>query len=1154
MELSKHKIRHYINMRNQLIKIIFAGVISIISCLVSLAQQWTPIPFIKQETRDAGITLGGEEGQWPQTIVFEPINGSYALYGTDVGGLFRSTDEGKTWEPSNIGYSPRGVAFFAIDPNNVERVIAVGGMQHGNKNNGASLSKDGGITWESTHRMFNKDYKHYKDAVAYDATSYNAEKGFSTIAYWSCPPSAEPTGEVLFKTTDGGLSWFVVNSDHTYGNKHVKISPSTGSVFIFGDGNLYRSQDGGVSFEKIISGWVYSMETVYTYPDTLFLMKSDGMYQSTDDGDSWVHTGTAYVMNNPQRLRISPVNPDHMIHWRDKSRYNWPRFYTTDGGNTWHESEIPRGDKYFFNWRQARQGAFSYHPKKENVILSVGNDNVTKSTDSGATFHWSNSGVNNFCPSGIHPLNPFNHRLLYIGGRDKAGAYSKDGGYSWINAKAIELSYSGGHAACGYAMTEEILVGVGLDRDVDEKWKICVSNNGGVCFNNTGIEFEGIRTACPDITDPAKVYLGAFRSTDYGQSWEKMSGVEGVFSYNPTGKNELYGSYGSIVVRSFDHGISWENVVDVGAEIEDIAIDHEMKKLYIAAGKDLYICDTEGNDLENITMQTPEDQFGHYEIESVAVDPNNPRIAYIANSSSYLMDNNIVRTTDHGGSWEIITRNTRFPNPQYGKDGGRMPVYVRVCHTTSEAYVGGGCFGLWKIGPPPGTNPVVRISSPLNQSEIIKTDSLAIEVVIFNDKEKIEKLDLFINDQEIYEFFSEPYRFNWNPRDAGKYEIYARATDTSGNSFNSLPVEVKVLPSALPEASISSPSAGAEFEYFSDIEIVVSANDPDGSIEVVEFYMDSVYLEKDTVSPFSFSLVDLDEGEHTLIASATDNTNQTVFTLPVTIIIKEQVYSFFYKEDFSDGVAQGWNPLSGDWNVENNTYRKTGADGIEISILNDYRFRDYRYTLKANPDLSNYFGIIFNYQDDNNYYYLMLDAYPAMVLFYKVLEGEESLVSQEYYSGGGAGNWLEIEVLNEENNSSVFVGGNPIFFEIPCYELDSGRIGLYTRNNSVWFDDIEVAAKEMYFINGFDSPSAIRNEVTVFPNPLGNEDLTIQTPWKNSDIQVCVYNLDGQEIFSKTFHEYKIHLPADLFIKQGVYIMRLYSREEVFYQKVMKQY
>lgn len=93
------------------------------------SEQWWPVPLVTKAVRDAGYRPGGEGGQWPQAIYIDPVDGKFLLYGTDVGGIFRSLNGGKTFEPCNRGYTPRGNGaahdLASIEARAVSRVVRV---------------------------------------------------------------------------------------------------------------------------------------------------------------------------------------------------------------------------------------------------------------------------------------------------------------------------------------------------------------------------------------------------------------------------------------------------------------------------------------------------------------------------------------------------------------------------------------------------------------------------------------------------------------------------------------------------------------------------------------------------------------------------------------------------------------------------------------------------------------------------------------------------------------------------------------------------------------------------------------------------------------------------------------------------------------------
>ena len=75
-----------------------------------------------------------------------------------------------------------------------------------------------------------------------------------------------------------------------------------------------------------------------------------------------------------------------------------------------------------------------------------------------------------------------------------------------------------------------------------------------------------------------------------------------------------------------------------------------------------------------------------------------------------------------------------------------------------------------------------------------------------------------------------------------------------------------------PSVSITDPLTGTNFLPGSDITIAANAEDSDGTIEKVEFFVGgNTKLGEDTSAPYSFTWTDAADGEYTLTATATDN-------------------------------------------------------------------------------------------------------------------------------------------------------------------------------------------------------------------------------------------------------------------------------------------
>lgn len=96
----------------------------------------------------AQVKIGGEGAQAGRAVAVSG-DGKIVMWGTDVGGLFRSLDGGATYEPCNVGYSPRGTAGVVFDPKNPLRLLSVGANSQAVGENGLYLSENGAASWRA---------------------------------------------------------------------------------------------------------------------------------------------------------------------------------------------------------------------------------------------------------------------------------------------------------------------------------------------------------------------------------------------------------------------------------------------------------------------------------------------------------------------------------------------------------------------------------------------------------------------------------------------------------------------------------------------------------------------------------------------------------------------------------------------------------------------------------------------------------------------------------------------------------------------------------------------------------------------------------------------------------------------------------------------
>ncbi len=437
---------------------------------------WETIPCVSQELRDKGI-LGGEGGQWMQSIECDNVDGQLLFAGVDIGGMMRSTDGGKTWHRSYRGFMAKGTVDIDIDPNNKNRVIAVGSCAK-DAYGGLYLSEDMGYSWKHVCSFIFGGQRDTRDQLAWDKSSYNEKIGGSSVAYWSnmVKLSAGLEGseydtlqamkthhkQGLFKTTDGGKSWYIVNGD--FSDSVVDVHPEKGYVYIGNERGFFRSEDGGVTFKQILEGEpIYGLDVIETHPDNVYINDSKGVLISTDCGKTFrraenegfpIREDLSDVRNIVRDLAVSPANPDHMlVDDRDYINYKNYRYFTKDGGKTWAESGYDNSKDFFFN--HSRQHPYAWHPTDPNKVWSLGGDWITSSDNGGETFIWDANGYSGTPPGGRIVFNYFTTGIIFGGVQDLLGMLSTDNGYTW---KAIESSSGFGCSYGTYTPDGELLI------------------------------------------------------------------------------------------------------------------------------------------------------------------------------------------------------------------------------------------------------------------------------------------------------------------------------------------------------------------------------------------------------------------------------------------------------------------------------------------------------------------------------------------------------------------------------------------------------------------------------------------------------------------------------------------------------------------------
>jgi hypothetical protein len=134
-------------------------------------------------------------------------------------------------------------------------------------------------------------------------------------------------------------------------------------------------------------------------------------------------------------------------------------------------------------------------------------------------------------------------------------------------------------------------------------------------------------------------------------------------------------------------------------------------------------------------------------------------------------------------------------------------------------------------------------------------------------------------------------------------------------------------------------------------------------------------------------------------------------------------------------------------------------------------FRNYTYSLDAVANWNNDIGFLFNYQDVNNYYVLVINANTKQADLKKKVNGILSTLSSGTYTGGGPGAHNHYAIRHSGSATTVQINGNTVFDAVNTPEFAEGKIGLFTFYNPSYFDNVRVTSNNQIPVVSITSPT-----------------------------------------------------------------------------------
>lgn len=288
-------------------------------------------------SRDGGATWGWKRGGldpwrpgvWGEHYVMHtaPSTGNM-VYATTMSGLLISSDSGETWDLLDNDFS--GDRFdhlhgIAVDPTNPQ-VLYVGTGRGGVGNDetddlteGSMIWKslDGGKTWNQRTNGFPIGADTVIQQIVIDRNStgvvYVVTNEEDYLPGGKGPNRGESVG--IYKSTNGGDTWFPINSGLRDRNVHaLAIDPNDSALIFAGtQGGVYKSVDGGEHWTLVQVGDVKSV-VVHPHVSGLvfaaILSSTGNLLYSTDGGSTWVDSGPIF-----RRKASKPYSDYGIMHW-----------------------------------------------------------------------------------------------------------------------------------------------------------------------------------------------------------------------------------------------------------------------------------------------------------------------------------------------------------------------------------------------------------------------------------------------------------------------------------------------------------------------------------------------------------------------------------------------------------------------------------------------------------------------------------------------------------------------------------------------------------------------------------------------------------------------------------------------------------------------
>ncbi|HEV8486277.1 MAG TPA: hypothetical protein VGV87_22225 [Blastocatellia bacterium] len=591
--------------------------------------------------------LGVQSGRI-NSIAISPSDPRIVLVGSGTGGIWRSSNRGVSFVPvsdDQVDLAVGSIAFSASNPSIV--YAGMGDPKNAYLGNGVLKSTNAGQGWA---RVSN-------DTLPTPAT-------VSDIEVDPANPNRVYLAQVSKLDTDG--------------LRHAS--------------GFYFSTDGGVSWTRTLEGLVRDLAIDASNSQVLYagVSSSDqsttpraGLYRSTDRGGTWAALYlTPYDLNKTNDVKVAVTRTDPRTIYvltggTSAASFDMRVEVSTDGGASWTN----RGSNGVDFGQFGYNSYIAADPNTANTVY-IGTRDVYKSTDGGGA--WTNL-TRNFSPGdGSFYFTPLiasshadQHTLAFSPGSSSEFFLGNDGGisrstnggqtFTSLNAtlslaQFISIAIHPNDPRLSYAGSQDN----GTQRRFSEVgWAEFLSGDGGRCV---------INPLDPSISWFTYIRGDIFRFVDNGATYDTSIGGNSKFGEPDFGARiAFYPPFTGNGVDATLYFGTWRLFIstDLGNTFTPSAGNLDLTKGITQSGNDvlnaigvsrsdtsvIYTGSAQGRAMVTrdggITWKDVSAGLPNRTIKSIAVEPTNPAMAYLAVSGFY--SGHVFKTTDTGATWADIS-------------------------------------------------------------------------------------------------------------------------------------------------------------------------------------------------------------------------------------------------------------------------------------------------------------------------------------------------------------------------------------------------------------------------------------------------------------------------------------------------------------------